>query len=156
MTKVAVIRIKGKIGLRKEIKDTLNMLRLFNKHTCIVIDNTAAFTGMIKRVKDYVTWGELDQETFASLLIKRGKLPGNKQLTEDYLKNKTNMGYNEFAKEFFENNKNLKDIPGIKLFFRLRPPEKGFERGGIKKPYSLGGVLGYRKDKINDLIKKML
>ena len=30
------------------------------------------------------------------------------------------------------------------------------KRKGIKVAYSLGGALGYRGDKINDLIKKML
>ena len=61
-----------------------------------------------------------------------------------------------FFKNFFSNKKSLKDIPGLKRFFRLKPPLHGFERGGIKKPFSLGGVLGYRKDKINDLIKRMI
>ena len=156
MTKIAVIRIKGKIGLRKDVKDTLNMLRLFNKHTYVIVKNTLNYIGMIKKVKDYVTWGEIDQETFNLLLNKRGKIAGNKPLTEDYLKDKNNVNYEQFTKEFFENKKNLKDIPGVKQFFRLKPPEKGFEKGGIKRPFSMGGVLGYRKDKINDLIRKML
>ncbi len=156
MTKIAVIRIKGKIGLRHDIKETLNMLRLFNKHTCVIVDNNEHYIGMIKKVKDHVTLGEINQETFMLLLSKRGKVAGNKSLTEDYLKNKTNMSHDQFTKEFFSNEKRLKDIPGLKQFFRLKPPEKGFERGGIKKPFSLGGVLGYRKEKINDLIKRML
>ncbi len=156
MTKIAIIRIKGKIGLRKEVKDTLNMLRLFNKHTCIVIDNKPTYIGMLKKIKDTVTWGEINQETFQQLLSRRGKIVGNKPLVEDYLKQKTNLNINEFAQEFFESKKNLNDVPGLKFFFRLKPPEKGFERGGIKKPFSLGGALGYRKDKINDLIIRML
>ena len=52
--------------------------------------------------------------------------------------------------------KELKDVPGLKTFFKLCPPKGGFETKGIKQPYSLGGVLGYRKDKINELILKML
>lgn len=40
--------------------------------------------------------------------------------------------------------------------FALHPPQGGFERKGIKMPFKLGGVYGYRKDKINDLIKRML
>ena len=69
---------------------------------------------------------------------------------------KIKCSMNEFVKEFFENKKSFKDIPGLKRFFRLTPPLKGFERGGIKKPFSLGGALGYRKDNINDLIKRMI
>jgi large subunit ribosomal protein L30 len=59
--------------------------------------------------------------------------------------------------------KELRDVRGRKdsegnilnTFF-LAPPKGGFERKGIKKSFSVGGALGDRKDKINDLIKKML
>lgn len=39
--------------------------------------------------------------------------------------------------------------------FALHPPRGGFERKGTKMPFKLGGVYGYRADKINDLIKRM-
>ncbi len=38
----------------------------------------------------------------------------------------------------------------------LHPPIGGFEHKGIKIPFTLGGVLGNRKDKINELLKRML
>ena len=43
-----------------------------------------------------------------------------------------------------------------KSYFRLNSPRKGFGRKGIKKPFSVGGALGDRKEKINDLIRRML
>jgi len=86
----------------------------------------------------------------------RGKTIGKKNLTEQYLKEKTKLSVDEFIKEFFSFKKNLKDVPGLKLYFRLKPPVKGFERKGIKVPYSMGGALGYRKDNINNLIIRML
>ncbi len=46
--------------------------------------------------------------------------------------------------------------PSAKKFFSLHPPRGGFERKGIKKPFKLKGALGFRGDKINDLIKKMI
>lgn len=154
--RLAIIRVRGLIGTRKNIKDTLDLLRLYRKNTCIVIENNPTNNGMIKKIKDYITWGEINEETFKELLTKRAKLPGNKKLTEDYIQKKLKLSTDEFTKEFFVFKKELKDIPGIKLFFRLKPPVKGFERKGIKKPFSLGGALGYRKEKINDLIKRML
>ncbi|MBL7147399.1 MAG: 50S ribosomal protein L30 [Nanoarchaeota archaeon] len=156
MKKVAIIRIRGKIGLKKNIKDTLNMLRLYNKNYCIVIDNKPQNIGMIKKVKDYITWGEIEENTLNLLLKERGKLPGNKKLKDEYLKEKLKTDIVSFAKEVFESKRSLKDIPGLKQFFRLKPPVGGFERKGIKTPFSLGGALGYRKEKINDLIKKMI
>ncbi len=38
----------------------------------------------------------------------------------------------------------------------LNPPKGGFERKGIKAPYSIGGALGYRGKEIIKLIKKMI
>ena len=40
--------------------------------------------------------------------------------------------------------------------FSLHPPRGGFGRKGIKKPFSSGGALGNRKEKMNDLIMKMI
>ena len=99
---------------------------------------------------------EVDEKTFRELLLIRGKTIGKKNLTEQYLKEKTKLSVDEFIKEFFSFKKNLKDVPGLKLYFRLKPPVKGFERKGIKVPYSMGGALGYRKDNINNLIIRML
>jgi|SRR3989344_1355707 len=156
MRKIAVIRIRGSFGVRKDIKDTMNMLRLYNKNHCIVIDNSPNNIGMLKKVKDYITWGEINEKTFKELMSKRGRIIANKPLTEEYMKEKSHISIEEFAKEFFNFRKNLKDVPGLKLYFRLKPPLKGFERKGIKVPFSMGGVLGYRKEKINDLILRML
>jgi len=40
--------------------------------------------------------------------------------------------------------------------FRLSPPRKGYGRKGIKMPFSLGGATGDRKEKINDLLTRMI
>jgi large subunit ribosomal protein L30 len=82
---------------------------------------------MIKKVKDYVTYGEIDDETEKLLVEKRGEKTKDKE-----------------GKEV------------MKKFFRLSPPRKGFGRKGIKFAFSQGGALGYRGTKINDLIKRML
>ena len=154
--RIAVIRVRGTCGVRTPIEHTMKHLHLYRKNSCIVITNTPVYVGMLKIAKDYITWGEIEEETFKMLLSMRGKLPGNKRLTEDYIKEKLKLGINDFSKDFFSFKKELKDIPGLKLFFRLSPPRKGFERGGIKKPFSLGGALGYRKEKINELIIRMI
>jgi|SRR3989344_1125763 len=156
MKRIAVIRIRGSIGMRREIKSSLSMLRLNIKNHCVVVRNSPTYVGMLRVVKDYVTWGEINEKTFSELLKKRGRLVGKKSLTEDYVESKTKLNINEFVNEFFNFKRELKDIPGLKLNFRLKPPVGGFERKGVKIPFSLGGALGYRKEKINDLIIKML
>ena len=77
-------------------------------------------------------------------------------LTEEYLKRNAKISFDEFTKKFVENKIKLREIPGLKPYFRLKPPKKGFERYGIKMPYSMGGALGYRKENINDLVKRMI
>ena len=154
--RIAVIRIRGRVGIKKEAKNTMDMLRLYKRNTCVVIPNTSAYVGMLTKVKDYTTWGEIDEQTFKELMEKRAKIMGKQPLTEQYLKEKLNIALSDFIKDFFSFKKELKDIPGLKPFFKLKPPEKGFERKGVKVPFSLGGVLGYRKENINELLKRML
>ena len=156
MSRIAVVRIRGNCKIRNDREDTLKMLRLYKKNNCVVLSNKPVFIGMLEKVQDFITWGEIDKSTFKDLIKKRGRLPCNKQLTEKYLVGKTKLDFENFTNEFFNFKIELKDVPGLKLFFKLHPPLNGFERKGIKKPFSMGGALGYRKEKINNLIIRMV
>ncbi len=140
--KIAVIRVRGLVRVKKKINDTLKMLRLYKKNCCIVVPPTQTYLGMIKKVKDYVTYGEINDETFKLLIEKRGHL--YKEREKD---TKGKISYNKF---FIHDNKKYKK------YFRLNPPKKGFGRKGIKLSFKVGGALGYRGEKINDLIKRMI
>ena len=154
--KLAVIQVRGILGVNREFKDTLKFLKLVRKNSCVVLENNRVSLGMIVKLKDYVAWGEINKDTYKKLLETRGRIVGNKKLTEDYLKSKIKMGYEEFTNNFFSEKIKMKDVPGLKRFFRLTPPRGGFDKEGIKKQYSLGGALGYRGEKINDLLRRML
>ena len=156
MTKIAIIRIAGQQGLNYKLKTTFKLLNLHKKNTCVLVDNTKQTQGMIKLLKDNITWGEIDKETLSKLLEKRGRVLGNKPLTKEYVKEKSKSEFDKFIGELFEGKKQIKDVEGLKPFFRLLPPRKGFERKGTKKHFAMGGALGYRKEKINDLIQRML
>jgi len=72
--KIAVIRITGQIGLRKEIVETLQRLRLRRKYVCVVFDKpTKVQLGMIKKVRDFVAFGEISDDTYKELVGKRGQ-----------------------------------------------------------------------------------
>jgi large subunit ribosomal protein L30 len=139
--KVAIILVRGKVTFSQPVKDTLKMLNLPRKNSCTVVEDTPINRGMIKKVKDFTTYGEIDEETFKELVDKRGEESGNR--TSDS-KNKYNYNFVEI------NGKKYKS------YFRLNPPRKGFGRKGIKIAFKIGGALGDRKEKINDLIKRML
>jgi len=153
---IAVLRVRGEIGIRPQIKTTLDLMKLHRKHRLILLKNTPSNKGMIDKVKDYCTFGEVDQETIIKLLSERGRLPGNNLLTEKYVKDKTKLSLKDFSENFISWKSNLKDIEGLKKFFKLHPPIGGFERLGIKKPFTRGGVLGYRGKEMNKLVQKMI
>lgn len=142
MSKIAIIRVRGNVNLRKDIKDTFSLLRLYRKNFCIVIENNPSLLGMANKIKDYVTYGEIDDETYKLLVEKRGE--------EFKGREKDSKGKIEYKKFVLINGKKLKP------FFRLAPPKGGFERKGIKVSFKAKGALGYRADKINDLIKRMV
>lgn len=156
MSMIAIIRIAGQQGLNHKIITTFKLLNLYKKNSCVVVPNTEVFIGMINTIKDKATWGEIDEKTLALLIQKRGRIAGNKHLTNEYIKEKTKLDFDKFVSEIYSSKLKIKDVTGMKPFFRLLPPVKGFERKGTKKPFSLGGALGYRKEKINDLIQRML
>jgi large subunit ribosomal protein L30 len=76
---IAIIRIKGQVGLRTEIKETLNRLGLRKKYSCIVLEKPKAEQlGMIKKIKNFVAFGEINPETFKKLIEVRGKFSKSK------------------------------------------------------------------------------
>ncbi len=154
--KFAVIQIRGAIGMNRQLLDTLQCLKLIRKNSCTVVDDTRDYLGMLIALKDFVTWGEIDTETFKMLAEKRGRIVGNKLLTESYLKEHLKLDFNGFVQSFMSGKLLLKNVPGLKPFFRLTPPRGGFDKEGIKKPYSLNGALGYRGKEINSLLRRML
>lgn len=130
--KLAVVLVRGMVKVVKPIQETLMMLNLNRKNHCVVIEDTPAYKGMLLKVKDYITWGEIDEATFAELVRKRGQLLDGR------------------GKSVEINGKKYK------RYFTLNPPLKGFGRKGIKTSFKVGGGLGYRGEKMNDLVKRML
>lgn len=122
---LAAIRIRGPVSVNFPIKDTITMLNLHRKNYCVVYKSSASILGMLRKSKDYITFGEISAELYEKLKKERGE-------------------------------KDPKDPAKLKPFFRLQPPRGGFERKGIKVPFSMGGALGDRKDKMGELIEKMI
>jgi large subunit ribosomal protein L30 len=152
---MAVVRIRGSVGVTSKIEATMKLLRLHKKNRCVIVPFNANYKGMVSKVKDYCTFGEIDEETIKELLTKRGRIVGDKVLSSDFLRGRK-LTYEICAKKLFNCELTVKELEGLKPFFKLHPPRGGFERGGIKKPYSMNGALGYRGNTINKLIRKMI
>jgi large subunit ribosomal protein L30 len=150
----AVVQVRGVVNTRQDIKDTLKMLRLHHINHCVLVADTPENLGMIRKVKDYVAYGEVDALTIETLLRTRGRLIGDAALTDEYIKsNSTYSGITELAKALAGGELKLRDIPGVKPVLRLHPPRKGYKT--TKRTFIQGGALGYYGQEINTLLYKM-
>ncbi|MCK9151332.1 50S ribosomal protein L30 [Methanobacterium alcaliphilum] len=151
----AAIRVRGEAGVKKDISDTMMMLRLNRiNHAVLIDDENPSYNGMLIKSKDYITWGEIDSEILAQLIQKRGRIVGGEKVTDEYINDNTDYSsIEEFAEAIFESKVTLEEA-NIKPVFRLHPPRKGYE--SVKTAFAEGGSLGYRKEQIKDLIKKMV
>jgi len=155
VAKLAVVRVRGDVGVKRGVLDTLHLLGLTRVNHCVLAKDDPATLGMLLKVKDVVTWGEVSSEVLAELLRKRGRLTGNKKLSDEHVRSSTGLAsIDEFAVTLHSGSMELKAIPGLKKVFRLHPPSKGYE--ATKRPFKVGGSLGYRGEKINDLIRRMM
>ncbi|MFW9926606.1 MAG: 50S ribosomal protein L30 [Candidatus Thorarchaeota archaeon] len=153
---VLAIRVRGQVKVRPQIDDTLDKLLLGRLHQARLLKVTPSVQGMITKTKDYITWGEPSEEVIEKLLIKRGRLPGNKKLTDAYVKKNSKLSsIKALAKAIASGKATMSDVEGLKPIFRLTPPSKGY-KGKKNLPLEMGGITGYRGEEINDLTLRML
>jgi len=131
------------------------MLHLTRNNYAVLIDDRPSFVGMLKTAQNFVTWGEASKEIVNTLIKGRGILAGNKKLTDEYAQKAGYKSLEELAEAIFNCRVEYWKLPKVQPVFKLHPPTKGF-KGKIKKGYGAGGELGYRGEKINELIKRMV
>lgn len=151
---LAVIRIRGTINIRREVKDTLKFLHLSRPNHATLIPSTKPYLGMLQLVKDCVTWGEISEETLRYLIEKRGESFGGKKITEMTLKEGNFESLGQLTEDLHSTKVSLSKVGFLKPVFRLHPPSGGFKKQ-LKRSFVDGGESGYRGEKINNLIKKM-
>jgi large subunit ribosomal protein L30 len=142
---VLLIRLRGTVGLDRDVKDTFLMLRLKKSHWATLLPETEVYSGMIKKVKDYSIFGKISDKVLEELLTKRLKAKNNKPITKELVKK---------AMDALKSGKLLKDVLEVQPVLRLQPPIKGF-KGGVKKTAKQGGVLG-RHESVDEIAKKMM
>ena len=137
----AIIRISGMINNTEKLEETLHRLRLRRKYSMVLAKESPELEKLLILIRNHTAYGNIDDETLKLLIQKRA-----------VAKNKSKKINVEKTIEQLE--KGLSDID-IKPFFRLHPP-----RGGIDAKKHFGttkkAVLGDNKEKINDLIRRML
>lgn len=114
---IGIIRLRGEVNTEPKVKTTFRLLGLNKNLTLALFEPSKDLKGMIKSIKDHVTWGEVKEDVVKKL----EELPVKGEKVKRY---------------------------------HLHPPRGGFKKT-IKRPKP-DGELGYRGEKINDLILKML
>lgn len=151
---LAVVRIGGKAGLERDVKDTLKMLRLDALHNCVLIPDTPDYKGMAEKVRDHVTYGEIDKQTFVEMLRKRLRSGNNEKINETSLKALTgHNSHEELVDALLSGKVRLSHFKRIQPVLRLSPPSKGFKS---TKSHYPEGDLGYRGNAINSLLERMI
>lgn len=151
-----VVRVRGSVNTTKDVSATLSRLRLLKVNSSTLVRLTPSVEGMLRRAKDYVFWGRMDKNTLRLLLLKRGRLPGNRRLSDENVSKYTGYGtLEELVEAVWLSSSPSEAIKPVKPVFRLTPPKGGFKRS-VKKPVKKGGVLGDWGSRVNQILKRMV
>ncbi len=155
---IIAVRLRGESGVSSDVKATLNMLRLPQKHNAVLIYKKPDALGMLRKAKDYITWGEANKELLSMLFRKRCRPQGTNELTAKYLKERLQVPSIDRLAEAIER----AEIPlgrlyeaGIPPVFHLHPPKGGFKRA-LKRSFADRGELGDRGSEIAFLVSRMI
>jgi len=160
MSLYIVIRIRGTVDVHPDTEKALHLLRLRRRYAAVLYHSSLpGIESMLRKVENWATWGEIDKSTLVKLLYTRGRIAGDKPLTDQWVAMNLGLygGIPELADKLLAGELHYHKLSkkGVKPFFRLHPPRGGF-RGSIKKHFKVGGELGYRGSDINELVLHML
>ena len=152
-----VIRVRSDRGVKPKIRHTMSMLNLTKVNHAVLVPDTPAYAGMLQKAKDYVTWGEVAAATISELISQRGRMIGDKPITNAVIKSGSEFStINALSKAIASGDARTNAVEGMKPVFRLHPPRGAKGWGGIKRSFSTGGALGFRGEAISDLVGRMI
>lgn len=139
---ILIIRISGMVNMTEKMQETLYRIKLRRKYAAVLLQPTTNNIGLLKRIRNHVAYGNINRETLIELIKKRAQPKDkSKKINQEKVLEQLEKG-------------NLGSLD-IKPFFRLHPP-----RGGIdaKNHFNTSkkAVLGDNKEKINELVRRML
>jgi large subunit ribosomal protein L30 len=152
------VRLLGSFGTPASIERALASIRLTRKFRAVLLEKNGSMRGVLRKVKDYVTWGEVKSDDIAVILRERGELSNGMSFTDKFVKE--NFGHHSVAELAHALTRGQVDLKmlwqrGVVPVFRLRPPSGGFD-SSIKRPFGSQGELGYRGSEISHLLNRMV
>lgn len=160
---IIIIRICGQWErIPKEIQTILAKLHLKELNNAIILFYNKDNFKMVKLIESYVTWGFINKYMIEDLLRKRGSVTfGNNEPNElnnvDIENSLGKLGIvciEDIIFELSKETQNAKEVLGYLGYFKLEKNDDGFDKANIS--FEKGGNQGFRGDKINALLKKMI
>jgi len=152
---LVVVKVRGTVSAQREARETLQFLHLTHTNHAVLVDSRPAYKGMLQRVNSYVTYGEPTKETVVMMLQKRGRLAGDKKITDEYLQKIGYKSFEDLAEAIVTCKVVFQKLPDVTPLFKFHPPSKGY-KGKTKKGFKAGGEAGYRGEAINELVQRMI
>jgi large subunit ribosomal protein L30 len=118
----AVIRVRGTVNIKPDIKKTMQLLRLTRANHCVLLEENEVYKGMLQIVKDYTTWGEINKETLTKLFC-TGKLLA---ISPSPVFEKNALHTFENSQKPLENKVKYKELQ-VETHFQTQPPKKGHQ-----------------------------
>ena len=170
-----VVRMKGTVNVPRWANLTLENLHLNKKFRATIIPENNQTLGMLRKVKELVSWTSIDKEFIKEFIEKKGRLiesnlgtktattggqvnniNNNDSKSSDEGENKKSLSYDfeKIATDISQNQTYLSKITGIKPWFALNPPRGGFKKKS-KRSFSQDGILGENKELVS-LVRRMM
>jgi|GEM_PF-52641 len=170
-----VVRMKGTVNVPQWANLTLENLHLNKKFRATIIPENNQTLGMLRKVKEHVSWTSIDKEFIKEFIEKKGRLiesnlgtktataggqvnniNNNDSKSSDEGENKKSLNYDfeKIATDISQNQTYLSKITGIKPWFALNPPRGGFKKKS-KRSFSQDGILGENKELVS-LVRRMM
>ncbi len=168
-----VVRMKGTVNVPYWARITLESLSLNKRFRATIIPENEQTLGMLRKIKEFVSWTSVDSEFIREFIEKRGRSSSSKllsaapdtaaapdnpngQINNNNTENKDsqNVDLGKIVSIISQNELYLSKISGIKPWFALNPPKGGFKRRS-KRSYSQAGILGENKELVS-IVKRMM
>ncbi len=145
----AAVRVRGQPDRSNKVDKTIELLGLDNRNKVVFLPETETFEGMLEKVKDVVTYGQVSEDYLEEFLEERTDI-------DEVFENLDVGSVEELVEKLDEGELNLSDAvdQGFENLFRLNSPKKGFK--DTKRQFKQSGSLGFREgNEIETLLKRM-
>jgi len=162
-TPVIIIRISGNWDrIANDIKTLLLKLKMKRLYSALILKYDKQTFKLINLIEAYITWGYINKTSISDLIYKRATYYGNDKhlvpldnnIVENNLGQLNLVCIEDIVHELATCGKRFKEVVNFLGFFLLSPTDE------VKKKIHLkvekGGAQGFRGDKINELLKKMI